>query len=367
MSGSRRVNWTDIEITDEDSSANNNEANKFRLNLEEQELEQENNNGKSKNSIERVENKEVKKDEDEEDFTKEAEDKGRRTQREEASREAEVDDDHLTSKRAHKRIKSLLGRVNEKDAIIAEQARAIEELSKRNVGFRKQSAESLRSQWKTTVEQKEAELEKAIAEDDPKAIVKATKELSDAQMRHAAFEAVDDEAFEEQETPRLRQPQQAPPEVPDAAREWIARNKWFNQDEKKHVIARMLSAELTKEGELDPEGEEYWEELDKRLEDYNIKPVPPKGREREQQEDTPAPRRKGSPVSSRQDEDSGGYSYSNDKQFVRSGNRVTANPTKEDVDMADRLGVDLTSFMKEKHKYAQQGYKGYVTIDVPGQ
>lgn len=368
MSGSRRVNWTDIDITDGETSANNNEANKFRLNLDEQELELESpDNGKVEDTGRRIESKESQKKEDKEDFPEEAEDKGGRAQRQEASRETEVDDDHLTSKRAHKRIKSLLNRVQEREALLAEQARVIEELSKRNVGFRKQSTESLRAQWSNTVAQKEAELEKAIAEDDPKAIVKATKELSDAQMRHAAFEAVDDTAFEEEEKPKLRQPAPAAPEVPEAAQEWIARNKWFNQDEKKHVIARMLSAELTKEGVLDPDGEEYWDELDKRLEEYNIKAVPPKGRERQQEDAAPAPRRKGSPISSRQDEDAGNYSYAGDKQFVRNGNRVTANPTKDDVDMAERLGVNLTDFMKEKHKYAQQGYKGYVTIDVPGQ
>jgi hypothetical protein len=33
--------------------------------------------------------------------------------------------------------------------------------------------------------------------------------------------------------------------------------------------------------------------------------------------------------------------------------------------MAGRLGVDLTDYMKEKFKYSNQDYKGYVTIDIP--
>lgn len=363
MSGSRRVNWTDIDIDDGETSANNNEANKFRLNMDEDEVHLETQYGEVNNN--RKENKEAKEDKIEEDYPEETQNKNQRSSREESSGEAEVDDERLTPKKAHKRIRSLLGRVHERDALLAEQAKVIEELSKRNVGFRKESVVAKKEQWKNTVAQKEAELEKAVGEDDPKAIVRATKELADAQMRHAAFEAVDEEEFEKEETPRVRQPQPEAPEVPDAAREWIARNKWFTEDAKKHNIARMISAEIHSEGTFDADSDEYWEELDKRLETFNIKAVPPKGRAREQ-EPAPQQRRKGSPVSSRSDDD-GGYAYESDRQFVRSGNRVTANPNKDDVDMAERLGVNLTDFMKEKHKYAQQGYKGYVTIDVPGQ
>lgn len=364
MSGGRKVNWTDIDIEDGETSANNNEANKFRLNLDEQELELETQYGEVNNN--RTENKKAEKNKVEEDFPEETEDKSKRQEREEPSGEAEVDDERLTPKKAHKRIKSLLNRVHEREAMLAERDRIIEELSKRNVGFRKESVVAKKEHWKNTVSQKEAELEKAVAEDDPKAIVRATKELADAQMRHAAFEAVDEEEFEEQEIPRLRRPEPEVPEVPDAAREWIARNKWFTEDPKKHNIARMISAEIHSEGTFDADSDEYWEELDRRLETFNIKAVPPKNRQKERESEVPQQRRKGSPVSSRSDDD-GGYTYESDRQFVRSGNRVTANPTKDDVDMAERLGVNLTDFMKEKHKYAQQGYKGYVTIDVPGQ
>lgn len=362
MSGGRKVNWTDIEIDDGETSANNNEANKFRLNMEEDEIDLETQYGESNNN--RTEDKKAKENKVEEDFPEEAEDKTKRSPREESPRETEVDDDRLTPKKAHKRIRSLLGRVRESEAALAERDRIIEELSKRNVGFRKESVEVKKEHWKNAVAQKEAELEKAVGDDDPKAIVRATKELADAQMRHAAFEAVEEEEFEE-EIPRVRQLRKEVPEVPDAAREWIARNKWFTEDPKKHNIARMISAEIHSEGTFDADSDEYWDELDKRLETFNIKAVPPKGREKEP-EPAPQQRRKGSPVSSRSDDD-GGYSYESDRQFVRSGNRVTANPSKDDVDMAERLGVNLTDFMKEKHKYAQQGYKGYVTIDVPGQ
>lgn len=35
--------------------------------------------------------------------------------------------------------------------------------------------------------------------------------------------------------------------------------------------------------------------------------------------------------------------------------------------MSERLGIDVKDLMKEKFKYAQQDFKGYVNIDIPGQ
>jgi hypothetical protein len=77
-------------------------------------------------------------------------------------------------------------------------------------------------------------------------------------------------------------------------------------------------------------------------------------------------RRRASPVgSSRSDEDAGGsYNFANDKQFQVNGNKVSATPTQEDIEMAERLGIKIEDQMKEKFKYAKQGYKGYVDITV---
>ena len=133
----------------------------------------------------------------------------------------------------------------------------------------------------------------------------------------------------------------------------------------------MISAELTQEGELDPNDDDYWDELDTRLKDYNVKVVKRKGQQNQNDDDEeqeqPKQKRKSSPVGSRRDEDGESDGPSFNKQFVRKGDTIIANPTVQDKEMADRLGINVNEFMKEKYKYAKQDYKGYVTIDIPGQ
>ena len=185
-------------------------------------------------------------------------------------------------------------------------------------------------------------------------------------MRYNAMAAVDAELPDEAPEVRIPQAQQAP-EVPEAATEWVERNPWFKSDQKQHVIARMISQDLTQEGRLDPADSEYWEEMDRRLSKYGVK-AGKSGRqapqndseEAETPEEAPAPRRRGSPLGSRNDEDAG-----NTRQFTRNGNRVTATPTENDKYMSERLGVNLETFMREKYKYGNQEWKGYVPITIP--
>jgi hypothetical protein len=232
-------------------------------------------------------------------------------------------------------------------------------------GSEKKNVSAQREQWERTVATKEHELAQAMDANDPKALATATRELADAQMRASAMKAVEDDFDDTPEVPELPDVTSRAPEPPEAAREWVERNPWFFKDQKQHMLARTISLELTNEGKLDPESDEYWDEIDNRLSKFNVKVGKRKGstvREEEPEEvveERPAPvKRKGSPISSsRGDEDS--------TQFSRKGNRVTAAPSQNDIDMAGRLGVDLTDYMKEKFKYSNQDYKGYVTIDIP--
>jgi len=268
--------------------------------------------------------------------------------------------------RAYKRIKNLLGERQELTTIVQKQQEIIKELSTRMKGSEKQNVSAQREQWERTVANKEHELAKAMDDNDPKALAAATRELADAQMRASAMKAVEDDFDDTPEVPELPDVTNRAPEPPEAAREWVERNPWFFKDQKQHLLARSISLELTNEGKLDPESDEYWDEIDNRLSKFNVKAGKRKGgavREEapeEVVEERPsAPtKRKGSPISSsRGDEDS--------TQFSRKGGRVTASPTQNDIDMAGRLGVDLTDYMKEKFKYSNQDYKGYVTIDIP--
>jgi hypothetical protein len=268
--------------------------------------------------------------------------------------------------RAHKRIQNLLGTVRQKDQAIQELSAQVQALSRKAHGAEKQNVTTQVSQYKRMMEEAENGLARAIDENDGKAVAKFSKELADTTMRYNAMAAVDAELPDEAPEVRIPQAQQAP-EVPEAATEWVERNPWFKSDQKQHVIARMISQDLTQEGRLDPADSEYWEEMDRRLSKYGVK-AGKSGRqapqndseEAETPEEAPAPRRRGSPLGSRNDEDAG-----NTRQFTRNGNRVTATPTENDKYMSERLGVNLETFMREKYKYGNQEWKGYVPITIP--
>lgn len=354
-----KTNWTDIEIdTEGDSSI--------------EDIVMELNNGDEESK--RTEVKKAETHEDEEDFPERSEGKGRFAKAQTETREAEVtetdEDMQLKPNKAFKRIKGLLARNREQDEIIQKQHEVIKQLSQNSKQFEKKNIEAQKATWERTVEAKQNELEKAMAENDPKEVAKLTRELADAQMRFSAMQAVEEDFDENVEVPEPPKP--ATPEgPPEAAREWVERNPWFFKDKEKHFLARTLSSTLQQEGKYDPESEEYWDELDRRLLKYNIKGGTKDTRRKvnndieevEEVEERPAPnRRKGSPVSSSRsfgDEDGGGRA-----QFTRTGNKVSATPSQDDIEMAEKMGVSLSDFMKEKFKYAAQGYKGYVPIDI---
>jgi hypothetical protein len=352
-----KTNWTDIEIDTEGDSS-----------IEDIVLELSNEEPK------RTEVKKAETHEDEEDFSERSEGKGRFAKVQTETREAEVtesdEDMQLKPNKAFKRIKGLLSRNREQEEIIQKQHEVIKHLSQNSKQFEKKNIEAQKATWERTVESKQNELEKAMSENDPKEVAKLTRELADAQMRFSAMQAVEedfDETVDVPEPPRA-QTQEGPPE---AAQEWVARNQWFFKDKEKHFLARTLSSTLQQEGKYDPESEEYWDELDRRLLKYNIKGGTKDARKKvnndieevEEVEERPAPnKRKGSPVSSSRsfgDEDGGGRA-----QFTRTGNKVSATPSQDDIEMAEKMGVGLADFMKEKFKYAAQGYKGYVPIDI---
>jgi len=362
-------NWTEIEITEGDNSTS--DLDNLVLDLNENENPQ--NYGRRKEILTVNDSgraKEIEEDKDEADDTETSKGKSFRKEASQTSRETEVNDedvdleDRPKPNRAHRRIKNLLGERNQYQEVVRQQQEVIKALSSKLKGTEKQNIESQRNQWERAVAETERQLELAMAENDPKAVAKATRELADAQMRFSAMKAVEEDFDETPDVPE-------PPKIgnsgpPEAAKEWVERNPWFFKDQKAHVLARTLSLELTNEGKYDPESDEYWDELDSRLSKYNIKASTRKGgsvREEEQTEEEEAPRvqtrRKGSPIGSSRSSDD---EY--DTQFTRKGNRVSATPTQNDSEMAEKLGVNINDYMKEKFKYANQGYKGYVPIDI---
>lgn len=296
-------------------------------------------------------------EEDDEDGSEIQENQSQRTAQEQQARQAKVE----KSKRAEVRIQSLLAREKQKDQLLMQQARELQSLKAQTQAAKKSQASSLRDQYKQTLDDAEKQLETALNANDAAGVARLTKQIADASMKFNAYQAVSEE-YENAPEPEEdnTQYQQAAPEVPDEAKSWIKRNPWFFQDEIKHNAARKLSRDISQEGVLDPSDPDYWEELDTRMaKTFNQQ-------QQQQQQEEVKPKKRASPVgSSRSDEDSGeSYNFSQDKQFQVNGNRVSATPTQEDIDMAERLGIKIEDQMKEKFKYAKQGYKGYVNIDV---
>lgn len=353
----KQVTWTEIDTTDDTDGGNDNGDVKIDVIIKDK---------KGQASNER--RAPVHKDEETENFendTETSENQEDGEVRQETARETEQLKDSQGTKRegrAHKRIQTLIGRLGEKDQYITNLENKLLELSARSRQVESSNVKAHAAQFKELIAAKQAALEEAVDKSQGKDIARLTQEIADATMKYNAYQAVAEESedTQQQEEPRHQQNQrntqrEQPPEVPDAAREWVSRNPWFRTDQKKHVMARMISQEITNEGILDPNEDEYWTELDKRLKaTFNEKP----------QETQGVKRPKGSPVGSRSDEDSESTSRVN-SQFSRTGNKVQAFATRGDEEMAERLNIPIKDYMREKYKYAQQDFKGYVTIDIP--
>jgi len=369
MNKGRTLQWTQIDTASDDTGDK-----EFQLNLD-KEVE-EATNGKqeesksSRRGILTVQTGKTKEtEEDDQDNSQRGEDQEEREDGEGSSGESQVNNSSKGKKeRAHKRIQTLLARERDAKELIQRQHAEIQRLSGRTWAVEHTSANQQRDQWEQAIKDKELALEEAVNKNDGAATAKLTRELADATMRFNAFKAVAEE-YENTPEPEVRaQPQQQAPEVPEAAQEWLGRNPWFQTDAKRHALARMISAELTKEGELDPNEDDYWEELDSRIADFTGKKPGNKVKQEQEPEleKQSQTRRRGSPVGSRSDED-GESPVRLDKQFSRVGNKVSATPTDRDYELAEQFGIKVNDLLKERYKYAQQGYTGYVPIDIPGQ
>lgn len=363
MNNRRNLEWSNIEITGDDTGVKDLELN-LDEDLNDSNVEQTPQNTRRtdntvpKNTSENQENK------NNQNRSEDDEDQEERAVPHKQARQTQVDDSDedeapRKSGRAQRRIQNLTRIKNEQEELIARLARENQELKKRTFAEQKRNASQMRDQFKKALDDAEAQLEQAITTNDTPKVAKLSRQIADLTMRHNAYEAVSEEL---ENTPEVEEQPvtQRTPEVPDEAKAWIQRNPWFFQDEIRHVAARAISRELTQEG-ADPGEKEYWEELDKRLKKKFNETVT------ETTQETRTPQRRGPVSSSRSEEDVGGYDFKSDPQFKRSGNRVQATPTQADREMAERLGISLEDQMKEKFKYAKQGYSGYVPIDVPGQ
>ena len=124
------------------------------------------------------------------------------------------------------------------------------------------------------MEQAEAELSRAIEIGDSAATVQAQRKLTNLAIqadRAEQAKAQQEQQKAQAEAEAQQIPQQAPqqaPRRPDAkAEQWALRNTWFGDDEAMTYAAFGIHKKLVEEEGFDPTTDEYYTELDRRIDD----------------------------------------------------------------------------------------------------
>ena len=180
--------------------------------------------------------------------------------------------------------------------------------------------------------------------DAQKAIADATTELRmvDAKRFYMDDQAKKTETVEPKKEEEAKPTQEAkqPAKLHKLAREWISDNsEWYNKDRITTQAAHIINEDLLQEG-FDPESEEFYTEISKRLK----KEMPHKFGQQEEPTNKPA-------------------------QVVAGKSRTSASSkgkirlSQEDVRLAKKMGVPLDVYAKEKAKVEKAG-NDYTTVNI---
>lgn len=126
------------------------------------------------------------------------------------------------------------------------------------------------------------------------------------------------------------------PSMPEATKDWMSENRWFNKDQKLTRRALLINSELLEE-DFDPDSSEFYEELDKRLKTFGVKKD-----DEEVEVEEPKARSK-SPVSSNSRE---------------SGGSKKIRLSQDDVAVARKMGISLEEMARQKMKIDKSSKAG---------
>lgn len=286
----------------------------------------------------------------------------------------ESDDEDLTDeeiaalgKRTQQRIKKLTFKYNEARRQAEEQARiaraALEDarrtraLATQAQGQNTQYQEALlkqRTESSTAaVTQAKAALQAAYEEGDPAKIADAQESLTEAKMM-AAQTAQAQRYFDSRQTqtkespPAAQQDEGAPsaaPAIPkpsSAAQEWAGRNPWFGKDEELTSLAYGIHERWVRQGRI-PDTPEYYAHLDSRIRELVPARFSNSGSgsdERRTPQSSGTPRTSPVTPASRTSSSAGG----NGKVRL----------SRSEVKTAERMGIPLEVYAREKLKYERQ-------------
>ena len=264
----------------------------------------------------------------------------RTTEQEPTKEETKPDDDKLAeySKGVQSRIAKLTRKMREAERqrdSATEYAKAIEEQRKADQRkyFKIDSDYQKRfeANIKTGIDAAERELAAAIESGDAKAQVEANKRIATLAFENAKLEQAKEGREEVKLSDGGKLPDSTPKDLPTnqrqdpRAEDWASKNTWFGQDRAMTFTAFEIHKDLVEKEGFDPQSNEYYTEIDKRIRvDF-----PHKFGNTEQHRTT-------KPV----------QSVASANRSVRPG-RKTVKLTSSQVAIAKKLGVPLEDYAKQ--------------------
>ena len=288
------------------------------------------------------------------------------TKKEEPTEESKEPEelDGINTAGAEKRIRQLIKQRKEREEQLEAQQQQIAQLqsqlqnsTQKVQETEKASLVSYENQLKEKLKLAEEGYKSAYDSGDKDKLLEAQKAIADTTTELRMVDAkrfyLDDQAkktepqqqtneevktAEQPQQPQAQAPQQ--PKLHKLAREWISDNsEWYNKDRISTQAAHVINEDLLQEG-FDPETEEFYTEISKRLK----KELPHKFGQQEEPTNKPA-------------------------QVVAGKSRTSASSkgkirlSQEDLRLAKKMGVPLDVYAREKAKVEKAG-DDYTTVNV---
>lgn len=189
-------------------------------------------------------------------------------------RDGETDDEYRERRRSERRtyrdrrnneVRELRQQVQELAAALANNNRGTEASQMAVVDGR---IEQARTKYNAAARQ----LAEATSGADGAAAVRATEAMQEAREEFNALTAYKNQAAERSRRPAPRQEQRLSPRAQRLMDRWMDKNDWFDpegEDDDSQIVLT-IDAALTKQG-YQPDTQEYWDELDDRLRERNVR------------------------------------------------------------------------------------------------
>ena len=263
----------------------------------------------------------------------------------------------IKNPKINQRIQALVKRRNEAEARMQQMAEALAkkdaemaELRKTAVSTQTQNVDIYGKSLENQLNLAKKAFKDAYEKGDADGLTDAQEQIADlkAKMTNLVSYKQQLEATEKAMPTVEEKKKEEGPRMPQAARDWISDNDWFNKDQKMTRRALLVNQELLDEG-YDPNSDDFYNELDNRLQSFGVKK---KEVEVEETVEEDKPRKRQSPVSG------------NTRETASTGSSKKIRLSEADVATAKKLGVTPEDFARQKLriKKAQDANEAYTPI-----